>query len=1109
MRPSTGLVGALLFGSGLAALVYQTAWQRMFRLVFGASTGASAAVLGIFLAGLGVGGWWLGRRAERSKRPLEFYGNLEVGVALCAAATPVLVDGVGRAYVALGGSSSLGTTGATVVRLLLATLVMGPSVVLMGGTLPAAARAVEVDDDAARGRLATLYAVNTAGAVCGALLATFLFFEVFGTRLTLWVAVLLNLLVAIVARARGRAAPDVPVGPAEDPPMPREPAPGPRAAHVPAAFVYSAAGIVGFAFLYLELVWYRMLSPLLGGSTFTFGLILAVALAGIGLGGWTYSRRGHDRPATLGLLAVTVGLEALAVGVPLALGDSIALHTAFARGAGSLGFGALVFVWGAVASAVILPAAIVAGYQFPVLFALLGRGREGVAKQVGLAYAFNTVGSIAGSVLAGFYLVPKLGAVGSWRAVVFLLVALALAAIVASYRFEGRAAARSLALAALAAGVSAWCATARGPTAVWRHSAIGAGRADVSSADKNGLRFWRSTMNDRMLWERDGVESAIGLSTTGGIAFIVNGKSDGAVINDRATQTMLGMLPALLHPDPKNVFVLGLGTGMSAGWVGSVAGVERVDVAELEPAIVEVARLASKANRDVLSNPKVHVFLGDGREWLLTTRHTYDVIVSEPSNPYRAGIASLFTEEFYETVAGRLAPDGVFGQWVQAYEVDTTTVRIVLRTMRAVFPVVEAWQTQGGDFLFVGSRQERTLDVAALRRRIAEEPYASALPRTWLVGDAEGVLSHFVATSEVVADIAEAIDVPINRDDTNVLEFAFARSLGIEGIDGVADLLAVAAARRADRPRVAGEVDWERFEQVRGRAWHISGGEMPQGLGFSTQVARDRAVAFQAGCLGRIDAVLASWDGEPRDVVERHVLALAHAHAGDEVALESAARLQEAGFSAEAGLVRARYFAKQKQPDRAVESLLGAIRDLREEALPLCNTTRQVLEVLGSLASRNPDLARRGAEALIAGPLAVYAADDVRLDVQERLAFASLDATLCVRALESHLTAPLWQRGLLTDRLACLERAQHPLAEQAARDLEAYLAATAGSFAAGLDGVAPPTLGPPPKPAGSAGPLPSGSAHEAPAPSASVAPAGSGPAPPGSASAGPSGSAAP
>ena len=1067
MRPSIRLVATLLFGSGLAALVYQTAWQRMFRLVFGASTGASAAVLGIFLGGLGVGGVWLGRRAERHERPLAFYGNLEIGVALAAALTPVLVEIAAAIYTGLGGSSALGGVGATAVRLLLATAVMGPSVVLMGGTLPAAARAVEVEDDAGRGRLATLYAVNTGGAVTGALLSTFVLFEVFGTRMALWIAVLVNLLVAIVARSRGRVAEPIPVVDAPKPSKADARAKPRLGSHMPSAedappapapLVYAAAGVVGFAFLYLELVWYRMLGPILGGSTFTFGLILAVALAGIGIGGWLYSRRSHARPATLTLLALTVALEALAVGVPLALGDTIALYAAYTRGMGSMGFSVLVGVWTTICAIVILPAAIVSGYQFPVLFALLGRGRKGVARQVGTAYAFNTIGSIAGSVLAGFYLIPLLGAVGSWRAIVLLLAALAAVALLVGVRAEGRRAIVGGAFAAVATVLAVVSTRAEGPTAVWRHAAIGAGRATISTYDKNGIRRWKTIMNDRLLWERDGVESSVGLSVSSGYSFLVNGKSDGAVIVDRATQTMLALLPALLHPAPKKVFVLGLGTGMSAGWVSVVEGVERVDVAELEPAIIDVARHAAPANHAVLERPNVEVFNGDGREFLLTTEHAYDVIVSEPSNPYRAGIASLFTREFYEMSAQRLAPGGLFGQWVQAYEVDSHTIRIVLKTMRTVFPFVEAWQTQSGDFLFIASREEPLIDADVLRRRVAAEPFKSALPRTWLVQDAEGVLSHFVARHQVVDEVSAGVGVPTNTDDANVLEFTFARTLGIEGFDGVRNLHSVAQRRKLDRPNVTGRVDWARVDEQRGRAWLISGGEAPQDLPYADSDSQGRALAVEAGCRGQVDAVLPAWNGEPRDVIEVYALAQGHAHEGNQEALTLAARLEAEGFEAEAELVRSRYHADKGKMREAVDAALRGVGHLRKKPLPICATTKQTLRMLTSVVGRDPALARTAAVALMEGPLSIYAANELRRETIERLAFVTGDPELCVRALGPHLEKPRWSRWLLFERNSCLSRAGHPLASQAQADVVEFLEATSGDFAAGLK------LPPKPKP---------------------------------------------
>src|SRR5256885_5596926 len=211
MRATTK-VSLLLFGSGFSALVYQTAWQRMLRLVFGASTAASSAVLAIFLGGLGLGGYLIGRRAELSAKPLLLYGHLEIGVGITAALTPLFVDAAAWIYFHTGGSRNLGLVGATCLRLLLTTIVLGPSVVLMGGTLPAAARAAETEKDVGRSRVAGLYAVNTAGAGLGAPLSTFVLFEVFGTRLSLLIAVLVNLLVGIGGPALSRRAPAAETG---------------------------------------------------------------------------------------------------------------------------------------------------------------------------------------------------------------------------------------------------------------------------------------------------------------------------------------------------------------------------------------------------------------------------------------------------------------------------------------------------------------------------------------------------------------------------------------------------------------------------------------------------------------------------------------------------------------------------------------------------------------------------------------------------------------------------------------------------------------------------------------------------------------------------------
>jgi spermidine synthase len=805
-------VALLLFGSGMTALIYQVAWMRELRLIFGFSTAASAAVLAIFMGGLGAGSWWLGSRADETAHPLAFYGRLELAVAGSAAVTPLLVFLVRRGYIALGGTLTLGLAAGTVARLLFSAIVLCVPTMLMGGTLPAAVRAVETDEDSTRRYLALLYGSNTIGAVTGAVLSTFLLLETFGTRLTLWLACAVNALVGLAAVRLSRRAPPAPVevnrsrfqvpGSTEPEEGRREkkkprsketaavhvaPAPGrPRAR----GFVLASAGIVGFAFFLMELVWYRMLAPLLGGSTYTFGLILAIALAGIGTGSAVYWLAGRGKAPSLSGFAATCALEALCLIVPYALGDRLALLAALLRPIGAFGFGGYVAGWSLVAGLVVFPAAFVAGFQFPLLIALLGRGRERVGSDVGNAYAWNTMGGIAGSLAGGFGLLPLFSATGTWVFVAGLLCALALLALLLFGRAEGAALGRSsgnpvrvlLGLGA-AAGCLVLLLASPGPTAAWRHSPIGAGRVDLGEPSPNALRDWLRGRRRILAWEKDGVESSVALvKASDGYAFVISGKTDGSSRGDAATQVMGGLIGAALHPNPRRGLVIGLGTGSTAGWLAAVPSIERVDVVELEPAILRVARDCAQVNHDVLGNPRVRIWIGDAREWLLASRETYDVIFSEPSNPYRAGISSLFTTDFYRAVRSRLAPGGIFLQWLQAYEVDSGTVRTVYATLGSVFPEVETWHTKQSDLILAATAGPIAYDGGRLRERLRQEPYLSALRDAWRVSDLEGFLSHYVARSSLTRTLISSGHTPLNTDDANVVEFAFARSLGHDTI---------------------------------------------------------------------------------------------------------------------------------------------------------------------------------------------------------------------------------------------------------------------------------------------------------------------------------------
>lgn len=1029
MAPSVGRVALLLFGSGFAALVYQTAWQRSFQQTFGASTAASAAVLAIFLGGLGLGGIVFGRRVERSEKPLLYYAHLELGIALWAALTPFLRSGVHHLYLALGGSASLGMVGATAVRLVLAAAVIGPAAVLMGGTLPAAARAVVTEADTGRRGLALLYALNTVGAVAGALIGPLLLFGLFGTELTLWAAVALNLLVAVLARAFGKNASPIATSPTVALDGEKVDAP-PIAARRTEIWVYFTAAAVGFGFLSLELVWFRVLSPILGGSSVTFGLILAVALLGIGAGGFLYSLRSSDRPATVELLATTLAAEAVAVMVPFVWGDDLALVAAHLRHMVNLGRGYLVGGWAFVALCVVFPASVVSGYQFPAIFALLGRGRAAIGRHVGEAYAFNTLGTLLGSLLTGFVLLPTLGAIVTWRLVAILFAGLSMVgvglALLDDKRLSKLVAPFSTALVALL------LFTGSGPGATFRHSAVGAGRVELADLTPNEVIALGRQTEDLIVWERDGVESSVGINIMNGVAFIVNGKSDGAVVDDRGAQAFLALLPAALHPAPKRGFVVGLGTGMSAGVLGRTPGIERVDVIELEPSVVEVARRSTLANGAVLQNPRVHLFIGDGREALITSKQSYDLVVSEPSNPYRAGVAALFTREFYLAGRARLAPGGLFAQWMQSYETDGKALASVLGTLGSVFPYVSLWSLGGADLVLVGSMSPQFIDVDRLRGVLAGPHYANWMRRAWNVEGVEAFLAHHIARPDVVRGLVDRMGAPINTDDLNVLEYSFARRVGDGGYSATRDLFVTLEVQER-RPEVKGSIDWARVDDLRHRIdW----------TGYAGPPASARTQATATGCSGSISRAAKLWPAgeEPTDIVEVWVVGSMEAIAGSDAALGRADILERAGFEAEALLVRSRLAEAKKDLELATTLLLQAFERLRQKALPLCDATTRALNRARSLAAAHPARAFDLLRAVSSAPFAVAQSEQYRTFTRETIGSRTQDPALCAEAFSPRHGRTTWDAIVLAARASCLARGKHPDAALAASELAAFVA---------------------------------------------------------------------
>lgn len=531
-----------------------------------------------------------------------------------------------------------------------------------------------------------------------------------------------------------------------------------------------------------------------------------MALLGIGLGGLLYAFI-PPRPSWT-VLGVTCWLEALLLVGPFAVGDDYLFLAHHVREFAKASFGLLVGSWAVTLVWFVLPAAVVSGYQFPLLIALVAERRL-IGTDTGRVYAANTLGAIVGSLLGGLILIPTIGAHETG------VLAAGLLAVVGTVSVWRGANGGRLRVLTLVGGATACLVllSVRGPGTAWASTGVGrAGAPPTTTRD----RFIRHRATEAALISRvDGIESTVAAITGSGFSLMVNGKSDGNSVGDAETQIGATLLATILRSRPvEDAFVIGLGTGQSAGWLAAVPFVRHVDVAEIEPAVLDFVALCRDTNHDVLSNPKVNVIIGDGRELLQVSRRKFDLVMSEPSNPYRAGLAGFYSSDFYRLAAEKLNDDGVFVQWMQGYEIEASAVQTAIATIKAEFGTVTIWRLGSSDLVFMASKAPMTIDMDIVRERMSQEPFQLAFKRVFLLDDASDLFSLFVANDDLATRLADQWQGGLNTDDLPILEFAFSRSVGRMTPPVIDALMDIALATGTDRlPGL--DVDWARARSIR------------------------------------------------------------------------------------------------------------------------------------------------------------------------------------------------------------------------------------------------------------------------------------------------------
>src|SRR5512140_1088694 len=686
----TALLAACFFVSGAAGLAYEVLWSRHLALLFGANAEAVGLVLAVFMSGLGLGGRAFGGLADRARSPLRLYAGLEAGIGIFALVTGPLLAAVARAFPALAAAFGGGPAAAAAAKAVLAAAVLFPPAFLMGGTLPALARALSGERARAPRVVSLLYAVNLAGAVLGAAATGFWLVEQAGLALTMRLAAASDFAVAAVAfLAAPRVAREEAAPPVAAPPAPLEP--------LARAALFAGLFASGAVFMLDEVVFTRLLSLAFGVSSYSFTLVLVLCLLGLGIGGFAASARAARGPVGLESFGRVQLAAAALLGLAMAAVPLVSRALVLARQVPGLGFGPTLALKAGLAAALLLPLAAVAGAGMPLLLAFVAGRPGGIGTSVGKAALVNTLGTLAGSLATGFVLVTAVGSQATLRLGALASLGAGLLALAGARGRPGAAAAAGA--GALALGI---LVAPRWPDWVFLRSDTYPRIAPAATRLEFEQR--RRVSNVERLFFEEGRNATV--AVLGGArarTLLSNGHPEASDTGDMGTQVGVAIVPLVLHPAPREVLVVGFASGVTADAAARGPGVERVDVAELETAMFRAADLFTHVNHGVVTNPKVRLHPVDARSLIAAGGARWDVILSEPSNLWRAGVSNLFTADFYASARGALKKGGVFAQWLQLYGLRWETLRTVFATLARSFPHAEVWFIDGGDVVLLGS----------------------------------------------------------------------------------------------------------------------------------------------------------------------------------------------------------------------------------------------------------------------------------------------------------------------------------------------------------------------------------------------------------------------
>ncbi|NNF05603.1 MAG: fused MFS/spermidine synthase [Candidatus Eisenbacteria bacterium] len=760
---------ALFFASGASALIYEAVWARKLTYIFGGSAFAIATVLAAYMAGLALGSAWFGKRIDRKGHPLVVYGVLEGLIGLWALFLPAFLGFADNFYAWIFQNFELGSYPLSLIRFVLCFLLLLVPTTMMGGTLPVLGKLLLNNWQGLGSRAGLLYGINTIGAVVGIAAGGFVLLPALGMAGATWLAVGINLAVAAAAVLASRKLQYV--EPVEVQETQQEETSsdtlysgGLRKAIL---VVYAASG---FAALAYEVVWTKVLSMILGTTTYAFTSMLTTFLLGLSIGAFLFGKIADrfGKPAPLlAVVQLTIPLLSLLT-IPLIERlpqffvnhfDTFAGHWISLEMFRILLAGATMF----------LPTLLMGG-TFPLVTRAFV-DRKNMGSSLGVLYASNTVGAILGSFLTGFVFIPLIGRQNSILlatfvnlfAVALLLSQLGWRKFPTSMRALGGLVILAL-IPAVVLGLKPWDPKILTAGAYYYPRQIAEkGSIEEYYSDSNLIHYEESTEATISVWQS--LHSTI---------LRINGKIDASSHGDMITQKMVSHVPTFYtDAEDAETVIIGLASGISVGAL-LTHPIKSVDTVELIEGVDRAARFFDDYNGNCLDDPRFNLIINDGRNQLRLSDKTYDIIISEPTNPWIAGVGALFTREFFQLTKDRINPGGIVCQWVQIYHMQEKDVQAILATFTEEFPYAHLWTGNPGDLILVGSLEPLELSYTELESKITG-PVLEDI-KNLEIDPIPNMLSYFITDREGILEFVSGVDQRVT-DDNLYLEFSIPRHM--------------------------------------------------------------------------------------------------------------------------------------------------------------------------------------------------------------------------------------------------------------------------------------------------------------------------------------------